>query len=118
MAVLRHDGILRGERRFHRLERLFDGGEKSDGGEIEGMAYQLLRKSPSGSVLASFWKVDDEATEKLMGVYYNHISSAMKEKGSLDRGGALHEAQLALLHNPDTASPYYWAAFSLFGDFR
>ena len=93
-------------------------GEKSDGGEIEGMAYQLLRKSPSGSVLASFWKVDDEATEKLMGVYYNHISSAMREKGSLDRGGALHEAQLALLHNPDTASPYYWAAFSLFGDFR
>ena len=93
-------------------------GEKSDGGEIEGMAYQLLRKSPSGSVLASFWKVDDEATEKLMGVYYNHISSAMREKGSLDRGGALHEAQLALLHDPDTASPYYWAAFSLFGDFR
>ena len=93
-------------------------GEKSDGGEIEGMAYQLLRKSPCGSVLASFWKVDDAATEKLMSVYYNHIANAMRENGSLDRGGALREAQLALLRSPETASPYYWASFSLFGDFR
>ena len=82
------------------------------------MVYQLLRKSPSGSVLASFWKVDDAATEKLMSVYYSHISQAMKARGLLDRGGALHEAQLALLHSPETASPYYWAAFALFGDFR
>lgn len=93
-------------------------GEKSNGEEIEGMVYQLLRKSPSGSVLASFWKVDDAATATLMSTYYRHISKAVNESGSLDRGGALHEAQLALLHDPKTSSPYYWAAFSLFGDFR
>ena len=36
----------------------------------------------------------------------------------LDRGGAMREAQLNLLKNPDTSHPYYWAAFTLFGDFR
>lgn len=93
-------------------------GEKSDGGEIEGMVYQLLRKSPGGSVLASFWKVDDAATKHLMEVYYRHILASIKSTGELDRGGALREAQLALLQDNATASPYYWAAFSLFGDFR
>ena len=93
-------------------------GEKSDGGEIEGMVYQLLRKSPGGSVLASFWKVDDAATKHLMEVYYRHILASIKSTGELDRGGALREAQLSLLRDNATASPYYWAAFSLFGDFR
>lgn len=92
--------------------------EKSTGGEIEGMAYQLLKKSPSGSVLASFWKVDDTATSMLMSLYYKHITDSIKMHNTLDRGGALHNAQLSLLKNPDTSHPYYWAAFTLFGDFR
>lgn len=92
--------------------------EKSTGGEIEGMAYQLLKKSPSGSVLASFWKVDDTATAMLMGIYYKHVTDSIKTNHTLDRGGALREAQLNLLKNPDTSHPYYWAAFTLFGDFR
>ena len=92
--------------------------EKSEGTEIESMAYQLLRKSPSGSVLASFWKVDDQATSALMKKYYEHIVKSMRATGCLDRGGALREAQLSLMKDPRTASPYYWAAFALFGDFR
>ena len=92
--------------------------EKSTGGEIEGMAYQLLKKSPSGSVLASFWKVDDTATAMLMSIYYKHVTDSIKVRHTLDRGGALREAQLNLLKNPDTSHPYYWAAFTLFGDFR
>ncbi|MBP5640368.1 MAG: CHAT domain-containing protein, partial [Victivallales bacterium] len=92
--------------------------EKSTGGEIEGMAYQLLRKSPSGSVLASFWPVDDAATARFMAAYYTHIVDSIKANGALDRGGALREAQLKLLADPATSHPYYWAAFTLFGDFR
>ena len=92
--------------------------EKSNGGEIEGMAYQLLKKSPSGSVLASFWKVDDTATSMLMSMYYKHVTDSIKAHNTLDRGGALRNAQLKLLKNPDTSHPYYWAAFTLFGDFR
>ncbi|MBO4512939.1 MAG: CHAT domain-containing protein, partial [Victivallales bacterium] len=92
--------------------------EKSTGGEIEGMAYQLLRKSPSGSVLASFWPVDDEATAELMTTYYTHIVNSIKANRTLDRGGALRKAQLKLLANPQTSSPHHWAAFTLFGDYR
>ena len=93
-------------------------GEKSTGSEIEGMAYNLLCNSPAGSVLASFWRVNDEATAILMGIYYKHIVDSIKAHNTLDRGGALREAQLKLLHNPATSHPYYWAAFTLFGDFR
>lgn len=92
--------------------------EKSTGGEIEGMAYQLLRKSPAGSILASYWPVDDESTAELMIIFYSHIVDSIISNGTLDRGGALREAQLKLLANPSTSSPYYWAAFTLFGDFR
>lgn len=92
--------------------------EKSTGGEIEGMAYQLLRKSPSGSILASLWQVDDTATTTLMCQYYKHMIESIRKDHTLDRGGALRDAQLALLHNQKTSAPFYWAAFTLFGDFR
>lgn len=92
--------------------------EKCTGGEIEGMAYQLLKKSPSGSVLASFWDADDAATAEFMVEYYQHITNSIKKNHSLDRGGALRQAQLTLLKKTETSHPYYWAAFTLFGDFR
>ena len=91
---------------------------QSTGGEIEGMAYQLLRKSPSGSIVASFWNIDDNATAAFMQEYYQHIVNSIKKDGTLDRGGALRKAQLKLLKNEATASPRYWAAFTLYGDFR
>ena len=69
-------------------------------------------------MLASFWPVDDAATAELMTTYYAHIVGSVKANGTLDRGGALREAQLKLLANSQTASPYYWAAFTLLGDFR
>jgi CHAT domain-containing protein len=90
----------------------------SNGSEIESMAYQLLRKSPSGSIVASFWDVDDGATAAFMQEYYQHIVNSIKKNGTLDRGGALRKAQLKLLRNKETSSPKYWAAFTLFGDFR
>lgn len=90
----------------------------SNGDEIEGMAYQLLKTSPSGSILASFWNVDDTATAELMKVFYSELGESIKKNQTMNRGAALRNAQLKLLKNPATASPYYWAAFTLFGDFR
>ena len=92
--------------------------ENSTSDGIEGMAFRLLGSSPSGSILASFWKVDDSATAMLMSIYYKHIVDSVKARNALDRGGALREAQLKLLRTPATSHPYYWAAFTLFGDFR
>jgi CHAT domain-containing protein len=90
----------------------------SAGTEVESFAAQLLKNSPTGSIVASFWDVDDVATASFMAVYYQNIVESIKKNGTLDRGGALRKAQLHLLRNPATASPRYWAAFTLFGDFR
>ena len=82
------------------------------------------------TVVASLWKVPDEATRDLMEHFYeNHWE---KNMGVLP---ALRAAQLTMLHegrkrgivrddapsaaaDPKRAPPYYWAAFVLSGDWR
>jgi CHAT domain-containing protein len=63
-------------------------------------------------VVASQWKVDSEHTKDLMIAFprnrkANHMTSAE----------SLRQAQLDMLRNGQTLSPYYWAAFSLFGGY-
>ena len=63
-------------------------------------------------VVASQWKVDSEPTKDLMIAFHrnrkaNHLTSAE----------SLRQAQLEVLRNRQTQSPYYWAAFSLFGGY-
>ncbi|MCH9649689.1 MAG: tetratricopeptide repeat protein [Deltaproteobacteria bacterium] len=75
------------------------------------------------TVAASLWKVDDEVTAELMVRFYRHLKSG-KTKDE-----ALRAAQMELIREPvlleggdgqtverDASSPYYWAAFQLFGD--
>lgn len=62
------------------------------------------------TLVASLWKVADEETKTLMVGYYERI-----QKG-VGRGVALREQQLAMLKKPETAHPFYWASFGVFGD--
>jgi CHAT domain-containing protein len=62
-------------------------------------------------VVASLWKVDDEATGELMKVFYRE----MLEK-NLSPAAALRQAQIALWKQKDWSSPFYWAAFVLQGE--
>jgi len=64
------------------------------------------------SVIASLWKVDDEATVPLMKMFYSRL-----QRGE-DPAGALQAAQLDLLKNTRFSDPYYWAAFILEGDYQ
>lgn len=91
---------------------------KNNGGEIESMAAKLLQKSPSGSIIASFWDIDDGATAAFMMNYYKNILESIKSDNVLDKGKAFRKAQLNLLKNKSTSSPFYWAAFVFYGDFR
>lgn len=63
-------------------------------------------------VIASLWKVDDEATAKLMRSLYERM-----EKGE-SPSSALRGAQLELARDPNWSRPYYWAAFVLQGDYK
>jgi CHAT domain-containing protein/tetratricopeptide (TPR) repeat protein len=65
------------------------------------------------SVVASLWKVDDRASAELMKQFYAN----MLQKGMVP-AEALREAQNSIRHTPRWNSPYYWAAFTLQGDYR
>lgn len=67
----------------------------------------------SPRVLASLWSVSDKSTAELMAQIYQ----AMLKKG-LPPAAALRNAQLQLLNDPKWNSPYYWAAFTLQGEWR
>jgi CHAT domain len=59
------------------------------------------------------WKVEDKATAELMKQFYVN----MLEKG-MPPGAALREAQNSIRGNPRWSSPYYWAAFTLQGEYN
>ena len=63
-------------------------------------------------VIASQWKVDSEPTRDLMIAFHRN----RKEK-KMTTTESLRQAQLEMLRNGPTQSPYYWAAFSLFGGY-
>ncbi len=64
-------------------------------------------------VVASLWRVDDAATAELMSEFYremfvNHKSAA----------AALRSAQIHVSEQKRWRSPYYWAAFTIQGDWH
>ena len=64
------------------------------------------------SVIASLWKVNDEATAKLMAGLYARI------KRGESPSSALRGAQLEMAHDEQWSKPYYWAAFALQGEYK
>jgi CHAT domain-containing protein len=64
------------------------------------------------TVVSSMWKVEDTATLELMKEFYSGISD-----GQLSTSEALRRAQLKLLNSNRYRSPFYWAAFTMNGDF-
>ena len=64
------------------------------------------------SVIASLWKVNDEATAKLMAGLYARI------KRGESPSSALRGTQLEMTRDEQWSKPYYWAAFALEGEYR
>jgi CHAT domain-containing protein/tetratricopeptide (TPR) repeat protein len=64
-------------------------------------------------VVATLWSVEDKATAELMRRFYTGI---LKDK--LSPAAALRAAQLAMWHDKQWRSPYYWGAFTLQGEWR
>jgi CHAT domain-containing protein/tetratricopeptide (TPR) repeat protein len=66
----------------------------------------------STRVVASLWKVDDDATAELMTRFYREM---LEEKKS--PAAALREAQVTMWRQRHWHAPYYWAAFVLQGEY-
>jgi len=64
-------------------------------------------------VVASLWRVEDRATADLMKRFYERM---LRE--NLPPAAALREAQIAMLKEKTSAHPFYWAGFTLQGDWR
>jgi len=86
------------------------------GKEVEGEGLigltRAFQYAGARSVLASLWSIPDASTADFMKRFYGHL----KEGKSKDE--ALRQAQLEFLRQPQFLRPFYWAAFSLNGDWR
>lgn len=65
------------------------------------------------SIVASLWKVDDQATSELMAEFYKQMFM-----NKLRPAAALRVAQINLSKNKRWQSPYYWAGFFLQGEWN
>lgn len=81
-------------------------GEQMPGAALVTLA-AAFSQAGSQTIVASLWRVADEATREFMVRFHGAL-----EQG---RAEALWQAQLALLGNPRTAHPFYWAPFVLIG---
>jgi CHAT domain-containing protein/tetratricopeptide (TPR) repeat protein len=82
-------------------------GKRTRGDDIIGLSQAFLYAG-SSSVIASLWKVDDEATKLLMVAFYTHL------RQGLSKADALRVAQTEVRRK--YPSPFYWAGFVLNGD--
>jgi CHAT domain-containing protein len=66
----------------------------------------------ASSIVASLWKVDDEATGQLMRLFYGYML-----RDGLSPAAALRKAQVTMSQEKRWQSPYYWAGFVIQGQY-
>ncbi len=86
-------------------------GKVGNGDEALGFTRAFLSSGVS-SLVASLWPVPDRETEKLMQTLYGQLRDGQSAQRALQAG------QQAVIANPATSHPFYWAAFNLVGDWR
>jgi CHAT domain-containing protein len=86
-------------------------GQTDPGSEVASLA-DAFEIAGARTVIASLWSVEDNATQKLMLAFYGEL----KQGRSLAQ--SLRQAQLGLLADPQSQAPFFWAPFSIYGDWR
>lgn len=87
-------------------------GKQIDGEGLVGLTRGFMYAGAS-RVVASLWRVDDEATAELMKKFYQ----AMLQDGERP-AQALRTAQMWMREQKAWAAPYYWAGFVLQGEWQ
>lgn len=87
------------------------------GSEMRGEGLQSVARgfmySGASSVLATLWRVDDRATSEFMTRFYRQLLQQ-----NLTPAAALKAAAADLAKDPRWRAPYYWAAFTLQGEWQ
>ncbi|MFT5587546.1 MAG: CHAT domain-containing protein [Cognaticolwellia sp.] len=78
---------------------------------IHGLSAQF-RRAGVETLVGSLWKVDDTATRSLMEGFYGGLSQGD------DIAQSLRGAQLAMIESEEQSHPWFWAGFTLVGDYR
>jgi CHAT domain-containing protein len=78
-----------------------------------GMSGTAIR-ARARSALGTLWPVADEAAQQLMAHFYQRLSQP--GAATAGKAAALRDAQLQLLQQPRMRHPFYWAPFTLVGD--
>ena len=86
-------------------------GKNVKGEGLVGLTRGLMYAGSKRAVV-SLWQVDDEGTSQLMPLFYKAILRGESPTS------ALRDAQLQLWQQKQWQNPYYWAAFTLQGDWR
>ncbi|NJM69986.1 MAG: CHAT domain-containing protein [Scytonema sp. RU_4_4] len=87
-------------------------GKEVKGEGLVGLTRGLMYAG-AARVVVSLWKVDDEATSKLMSEFYKEILQQGKTPAA-----AMRAAQLKMWKQEEWRNPYSWAAFTLQGEWR
>ena len=74
---------------------------------------QAFLQAGASRVVVTLWQVDDRATAALMSAFYQNLLG----KG-LEPSRALWLAKNSIRSVPEWTEPYYWAGFSLVGDWK
>jgi CHAT domain-containing protein len=75
---------------------------------VQGFTY-----AGAAQVVASLWDVKDEATAELMKRFYQKMIVEKQKPGA-----ALREAQVLMWKDERWREPYYWAGFTLQGEWK
>ena len=117
----RQDGLLR----LHDLGRLhlnadlvvLSGCETALGRTVEGEGVVGLTRgfmlAGARAIVASLWRVDDQATAELMKRFYLEML-----QNRLHPAAALAAAQRQMAATPEWGHPYYWAGLTMQGEWR
>jgi len=86
-------------------------GEVRNGEGVYGLRRAFVLAGAE-TVVMSLWPVSDIVMRELMTSYYTDL------RGGLGRGEALRRTQLAMRKRRGREHPFYWASFTLAGDWR
>jgi CHAT domain-containing protein len=88
------------------------------GKEIKGEGLMSLTRgfmyAGAPRVMVSAWEVEDRPSATLMVKFYKHLLGPRK----LSAAAALRAAQLEMWRDREFAAPYYWAGFTLQGEWK